>query len=74
MKITVRVVAGASKNEVVGTMADGSLKIKVMAPPVDGRANEAVRELLGAHFHCSKKQISIISGQTYSRKIIEIAI
>lgn len=74
MRVVVRVVAGASKNEIVGTMADGSLKIKVMAPPVDGKANEAVRELLSDHFHCPKKQITIVSGQTYSKKIIDISI
>jgi len=45
-KIKLRVLPRSSKNEVVGKMDDGTLKIKLTAAPVDNAANEALIELL----------------------------
>lgn len=72
MRLTVKVVPRSSTNEVVGKMANGSLKIKLSSPPVDGKANDALIKLLAKHFSCPKNAISIISGRTSSKKIIEI--
>lgn len=72
LKIKIRVLPRSSKNEVVGEMADGTLKVKLTAPPVDGKANEALIKLLAKHFDVSKNKIKIVAGTTSKNKTIEI--
>lgn len=72
MLLKIRVLPRSSKNEVVGEMADGTLKIKLMAAPVDGAANDSLIKLLAEHFACSKSKIKIVRGQTSKNKVIEI--
>ncbi len=68
----VRVLPRSSRNEVVGEMADGTLKVKLTAPPVDGRANIALVDLLSNYFTVKKIHIKIISGLTSKNKIVKI--
>lgn len=72
MKIKIKVLPRSSKNEVVGKMADGVLKIKLTAPPVDGKANESLIELLSKYFEKPKNKIKIATGATSKNKTIEI--
>ena len=72
MLIKVRVLPRSSRDEVMGEMADGTLKIKLTTPPVDGKANEALVELLSDYYNIPKGLISIVRGQTSKNKIIEI--
>lgn len=69
MKIKVQ--PRSSKNEICGIQGD-ALKVKLMAPPVDGEANEACIRFLSKFFAVPRKQIKLISGQTSPHKIIEI--
>ncbi len=62
----------SSKNEVSGVMADGSLKVCVTAPPVDGKANAAIATLLAKHFGVSPACVSLKSGATSKRKVFTI--
>lgn len=71
-KIKIRVLPRSSKNEIVGEMADGTLKVKLTAAPVDGKANEALIALLAEHFDCPKTKIKIVRGQTSKNKMIEV--
>lgn len=73
MKISVKVVPRSAKNEIIGQMADGVLKIKLTAPPTDGKANQSLINLLAEKYHKSKNKIKIISGQTSRKKIVWIA-
>lgn len=70
--LEVRVIPGASRDEIVGWEADGSLKIKVRAPPFDGRANEAVLCFLADYWKIHRRHIGILSGATSRRKRLEI--
>lgn len=72
MKIKIRVLPRSSKNEVVGEMADGVLKVKLTAPPVDGKANDSLIKLLADHFDKPKNKIKIAAGATNKNKTIEI--
>lgn len=72
MKIKIRVLPRSSKNEVVGEMADGTLKIKLTAPPVDGKANDALIKLLAEYFDKPKNKIKIAAGATSKNKVIEL--
>ncbi|MFA6427268.1 MAG: DUF167 domain-containing protein [Candidatus Magasanikbacteria bacterium] len=68
----IKVLPRSSRNEVVGEMADGTLKVKLTAPPVDGKANEALIELLSEHFNLPKSKIKIVRGLTSKNKIIQM--
>jgi len=54
-------------------MVDGSLKIKLTAPPVAGAANEALVKFLADQFDVSRSQVEIISGYSSREKIVRIA-
>lgn len=52
----------------------GTLNVYVSAPPLEGRANEAVILALAEHFKVKKYQIRIIAGQKTKNKVCEINI
>lgn len=72
-RITIRVQPRASASEVAGYGADGALKVRVTAPPVEGAANEAVIRTLSGALGVPKSSISILRGDTGRVKVIEIA-
>ena len=61
----------ASKSEIVGVV-DGSLKVRISAPPVDGAANEEVVKVLAKAFSVAKSNVSIVSGETSKTKRIRV--
>ena len=70
MKIAVRVQPRSSKEEVI---ADGDgLKVYLRESATDGKANEALRRVLGDHFNIAKSCVTILRGERSRNKIIEI--
>jgi len=69
--VAVRVIPRASRSEIVGEH-DGSLKVRICSPPVDGAANAEIIRLFAKHFGVSKSEVSIISGETSKNKRIKI--
>jgi|YelNatPaOPRAMG01_1025707.scaffolds.fasta_scaffold18709_4 uncharacterized protein (TIGR00251 family) len=70
MRVSILVIPNARKNEVV---EEGDhLKVYVTAPPVHGRANEAVIEVLAEFFGVKKNKIRIIRGERSREKVVEI--
>lgn len=65
--VPLQVQPGGRKNEIRGEQA-GSLKISVTAKPENGKANEAVIELLAKIWRLRKSQIHILSGETSRQK------
>jgi uncharacterized protein len=55
---------------VAGVMDDGTIKIRLAAPPVDGAANTALIEFLAKVLQLPPRQIDIIAGATSERKLI----
>ena len=53
----------ASKDEIVGPQGN-SLKIRITAPPVDGKANQHLIKFLAKSFKVSRGKIELISGET----------
>jgi len=51
---------------------DGTWLAKVKAPPVDGKANEAVIQLVAEHFGVRRAQVTIKSGASARLKLIQI--
>ncbi|HKU91503.1 MAG TPA: DUF167 domain-containing protein [Steroidobacteraceae bacterium] len=70
--LKVKVKAG-SRIEELAEQEDGTWLVRVKAPPVDGRANEAVIALLATRFGVRKAQVSIKSGASSRVKLIFIA-
>jgi uncharacterized protein len=67
----VQVVPRSSRSEVVGEH-NGSLRVKIAAPPVDGAANEELVRVLAKTFDVSRSAVRIVSGQTGKVKQISI--
>jgi hypothetical protein len=66
-----RVQPRASKTELAGEY-DGALKLRVCAPPVEGKANQACIEFLSKLLDVSKRNIEIISGDLSRNKTVRI--
>lgn len=53
-------------------LANGEYSVSVRAPAREGKANEAVVELLAEHFSVPKSSIRIVRGDTARKKLIEV--
>jgi len=71
-KIKIKVLPRSSRNEIIGELADGTLKIKLKAPPVDGEANQELIKFLSKEWKVPKSQIKIIKGKTSKTKLVQI--
>jgi uncharacterized protein (TIGR00251 family) len=69
--LAVRAQPGARKNAVIGEQGD-ALKIAVTAPPEDGRANQAITELLRDWLGLKRSQVELASGATSRNKLFLI--
>ncbi len=61
-----------SRVEELTQLDDGTWQARVKAPPVDGKANEAVIALLAKHFGVRKAQVTIKSGASGRLKLVQI--
>ena len=68
---SVRVQPRASKDEISGEMG-GALKVRLRAPALEDRANEALVEFLAGLLKTSKSAVRILSGERNRTKRIEI--
>jgi len=71
LTITVRVQPNARRHEVVGVV-DGSLKLKVAAPPVAGKANEALRIYVCELFGVRRSAVRVKAGASSRNKVVAI--
>lgn len=67
---TLRILPNSSKNEII--KADGVIKVKITAPPVDGKANKALLEFLSKTFKIPKTSFSIVKGETSKDKTLSV--
>jgi uncharacterized protein (TIGR00251 family) len=65
--LPVRAQPGARKNAVLGEQA-GALKVAVTAPPEDGRANQALTEVLREGLGLKRSQVELIGGAKSRQK------
>ncbi len=63
---------GAKKTEAAG-VHDGRLKVKLAAPPVDGKANAALLEWVAALYGVSKSRVALVAGDTSRQKSVRIS-
>lgn len=69
--LTLHIQPGAKKTEFAGLHGD-ALKIRLAAPPVDGKANEALVRFLADVLDLPKSAVTLKSGQTSRRKVLEV--
>ena len=69
--LNVRVVPRASKDAIQGIMGN-ALKIRIQAPPIEGKANAHLIKFLSKHWKIPRASIEILSGKTGRNKRIRI--
>jgi uncharacterized protein (TIGR00251 family) len=70
--LAVRVTPRASRNEIVEMLEDGTIKVRLAAPPVDNQANEALIEFLSDILGVPKSRLDIVAGATGRDKLVAI--
>jgi uncharacterized protein (TIGR00251 family) len=70
-RIFVTVKPNAKKTSVT-LVSDREYQVAVQAPARQGKANQAVIEILAAYFSIPKSKVKIVSGETGRKKIISI--
>src|SRR5579864_6100079 len=68
----VKVHPRARKNAITGTVGD-ALKLALTAPPVEGKANQAVIEFFADLFDIPRSSVTIASGETSRNKVVRIS-
>ncbi len=72
MILRIKVIPRSPRTEIAGEMADGTLKVRIAAPPEKGKANEALCVFLASHFGVPRESVAIVSGQSAALKLVRI--
>jgi len=72
IKFSVNVVPKSSKNS-LSLLDEGIIKLKIKAPPVDGKANKACVEFIAECLKVSKSQVKIVSGLQSKTKTVVVS-
>jgi hypothetical protein len=73
--LALHVQPGARRTEVAGTHGDGAdarLKLRLAAPPVDGKANAELLRFLAAAFGVPQRQATLVHGESSRKKLVRI--
>ncbi|GAB2985948.1 DUF167 domain-containing protein [Nocardioides montaniterrae] len=70
--LAVRVQPGARRTEVVGEYGD-QLKIRLQAPPVDGKANAALEKYVAEQLGVARSAVKVLRGQTSRSKVVLVS-
>ena len=71
MRIAVHVQPNASRTEITGVV-EGALKIRLHAPPVDGKANEALISFMAERLKVAKRDVDVSRGHGSRQKMLEV--
>jgi uncharacterized protein (TIGR00251 family) len=69
--IKIKVEPRSSKSGIVGPYGD-SLKVKLTSPPVEGKANKELIEVLAKEYGIPKKNVEIVSGHNSKSKTVRL--
>ncbi len=67
-------VAPNAKRTAADGLHDGALRVRLAAPPVDGKANQCLIDWLADELGCPKRAITLLRGQSSRRKQLQIAL
>lgn len=71
LQLLIKAVPGARSDQVCGWLGE-RLKVRVSAPPEDGRANRAICELLAAELGLKPRSVEVVGGHTRAEKTVTI--
>lgn len=71
IRLAVQITPNAKKTEVIGVL-DDTLKLKLQAQPIEGKANEALIKFLAKTLSVPRSALTITHGQTSKKKLIEV--
>ena len=63
-----------AKRTVAEGLHDGALRVRLAAPPVDGKANQCLIEWLADELGCPRRAVTLLRGQTSRRKQVLLAL
>lgn len=70
--LAVRVTPRASRNEIVEVLDDGTIKVRLAAPPADNEANEALINFLSEILGVPKTKLDIVAGEVGRDKLVSV--
>jgi uncharacterized protein (TIGR00251 family) len=70
--LAVRVTPRASKNEIVEILSDGTVKVHLTAPPVEGKANDALVKFLAGVLEVPTSRVEIVAGANGRDKLVAV--
>jgi uncharacterized protein (TIGR00251 family) len=74
LSLHVKVIPKSSRNEIVGVLDDGTLKLKITAAPEKGKANAEICTFLAREFQVRQKNVEIVRGELSALKHIVISL
>jgi len=72
VRLSLRVQPGARRTALVARLASGEWKVAVTAPPADGRANDAVVELVSDLLGVRRSQVTLVRGASARSKVVDV--
>ena len=70
--IAVRITPRAQKDEIVELLQDGTIRIRLAAPPSEGKANDALTNFLAEVLGVPKSKIEIVAGLNGRDKLVSV--
>lgn len=70
--LAVRVTPRASRNQIVGVLTDGTIKVHLAADPSDDKANALLVDFLAEVLGVPKSRVEIVAGETGRDKLISV--
>jgi uncharacterized protein len=70
--LSLRVIPNKPESKIVGLSEDGTIRMEIKAPPIEGKANKELIRTLAKLFNLNKSQIIIIKGLSSKNKLIRI--
>lgn len=70
--LAIRVTPRASRNEIVELLEDGTIKVRIAAPPSDNEANETLISFLAEVLGVSKSRLDIVAGASGRDKLVSV--
>ncbi len=70
--VAIRVTPRASRNEISEILSDGTIKIRLTAPPVEGKANAELINFLSEVLDIPRSSLEIVAGDTGRDKLVSV--